>query len=88
MLLFQKNKTFSDHIQSKILSRQDLEGGVGLIRSRGATIATLNGSFDLLHAGHLEMIYQASLQADVLIMALNTDESIKNIRARIVRSSL
>jgi rfaE bifunctional protein nucleotidyltransferase chain/domain len=81
MLLSQKSRTFSEYIQSKLLSREDLEGGVGLIRSRGATVATLNGSFDLLHAGHLEMIYQASLQADVLIMALNTDESIKKYKS-------
>lgn len=47
----------------------------------GKTIATLNGSFDLMHAGHLEMIYQASLQADVLILALNTDRSIQQYKS-------
>ncbi len=47
------------------------------IRNEGRSIATLNGSFDLLHAGHLEIIYQASLQADILIVALNSDKSIR-----------
>ncbi|MEM7175324.1 MAG: adenylyltransferase/cytidyltransferase family protein [Chlamydiota bacterium] len=46
------------------------------IRRAGHTIATLNGSFDLLHAGHLEIIYQAAQQADCLIVALNSDASI------------
>jgi D-beta-D-heptose 7-phosphate kinase/D-beta-D-heptose 1-phosphate adenosyltransferase len=41
------------------------------------TLATLNGSFDLLHAGHLYIIHQASLQADRLIVCLNTDRSIQ-----------
>jgi rfaE bifunctional protein nucleotidyltransferase chain/domain len=51
------------------------------LRACGTTIATLNGSFDLLHAGHLEMIYQACRQADVLILALNTDGSIQKYKS-------
>ena len=81
MLLSQRSNTFCEYIQSKLLSRDELERGVALIRAGGASVATLNGSFDLLHAGHLEMIYQASLQADVLIMALNTDDSIKKYKS-------
>ena len=81
MLLSPKNKTFGEYVQSKLLSRDCLEGSIRFIRSNGGTIATLNGSFDLLHAGHLEMIYQASLQADVLIMALNSDASIKKYKS-------
>lgn len=46
------------------------------IRRAGRTIATLNGSFDLLHAGHVEIIYEAAKQADCLIVALNSDASI------------
>lgn len=48
---------------------------------QSGTVATLNGSFDLLHTGHLQMIYEASLQADVLIVALNTDSSIKRYKS-------
>ncbi len=67
--------------EEKIVDPKDLEEKVGLIRKDKKTIATLNGSFDLLHAGHLEIIYQASMQADVLIMALNSDESIKEYKS-------
>jgi rfaE bifunctional protein nucleotidyltransferase chain/domain len=67
----------SDFIASKTINPEDLEEKVGRLKSQGLTIATLNGSFDLLHAGHLEMIYQASQQADCLILALNSDASIK-----------
>ena len=67
--------------KQKLILPQDLEEKVKALKAEGKTIATLNGSFDLLHAGHLEMIYQASLQADVLIMALNSDASIKQYKS-------
>ena len=63
--------------KAKHLSPELIEETVALLRREGKTIATLNGSFDLLHAGHLEIIHQASEQADVLIVALNTDASIQ-----------
>lgn len=61
----------------KLVPMEGIEDWANRIRKEGKTIATLNGSFDLLHAGHLEMIHQASLQADVLIVALNSDSSIQ-----------
>lgn len=81
MLLSQKNKTFPEAIRSKLIEPSLLEEKLSAIRSQGVKVATLNGSFDLLHAGHLEMIYQASLQADVLIVALNTDSSIRQYKS-------
>lgn len=81
MLLSQEAKSFAEYFQSKVIDPSQLEESVASIRKEGKTIATLNGSFDLLHAGHLEMIYQASLQADVLIMGLNSDESIKQYKS-------
>lgn len=50
------------------------------IREEGKTIATLNGSFDLMHAGHLYIVYEASKAADILIVALNSDDSIKRYK--------
>jgi len=81
MSLSQKNKTFAEMIHQKYIRREDLEKKVAELKAHGKTIGTLNGSFDLLHAGHLEMIYQASLQADVLIVALNSDASIKKYKS-------
>lgn len=54
-----------------------MEKEIEKLKDKGVTIATLNGAFDLLHAGHLHILYEASLQADCLIVALNTDKSIK-----------
>lgn len=72
--------TYVEAIAPKIIVPHNIEKKIRELRDQGKTIATLNGSFDLMHAGHLEMIHQASLQADVLIIALNTDRSIKEYK--------
>jgi rfaE bifunctional protein nucleotidyltransferase chain/domain len=64
-----------------VVAPHNLEKLLEKVRSRGKTIATLNGSFDLMHAGHLHMIYEASKQADILIVGLNTDASIKKYKS-------
>lgn len=43
-------------------------------------LVTLNGSFDLLHAGHLKILGEAKEQGDCLIVALNSDASIKRYK--------
>ena len=68
--------------EKKLIEPQNLEKKCSALRARHLTIATLNGSFDLLHAGHLYIIYQALLQADRLILALNTDRSIQQYKSQ------
>lgn len=68
---------FSEESKKKFILPNDLENKISDIRKQGLTIATLNGSFDLMHAGHLQIIFEASQVADILIVALNTDASIK-----------
>lgn len=76
-----KNSSWLEASKAKILNPSDLIKRVEKLRQEGKTIATLNGSFDLMHAGHLHMIYEASKAADVLIMALNTDRSIQQYKS-------
>jgi rfaE bifunctional protein nucleotidyltransferase chain/domain len=44
-------------------------------RAAGRSIALTNGCFDVLHVGHVRLIAQARAQADVLVVALNSDAS-------------
>lgn len=81
MHLQKKSKSWLFESEKKIISGENLESLLEKLRLEKKTIATLNGSFDLLHAGHLEMIYQASISADVLIVALNSDDSIKKYKS-------
>jgi len=70
-------KTWSEAYKEKILKPDLLREKVEELKGCGKKIATLNGSFDLMHAGHLQIIYEASQVADILIVALNSDASIK-----------
>ncbi len=64
-------------LQKKLIEPERLEEKVAILRAKGLTLATLNGSFDLMHAGHLYIIHEASKQADRLFVALNSDASIR-----------
>lgn len=75
------SKTWSIECHKKFIPPTQLTQKVAEIRHSGKKIATLNGSFDLLHAGHLQILYEASQQADILIVALNSDASIKQYKS-------
>jgi len=69
-------------LQKKLIEPNTLEEKMDQLRERKLTIATLNGSFDLLHAGHLYIIHEASKQADRLVVALNSDSSIQKYKSK------
>lgn len=71
----------TEPFMNKLIEPKDLETLIEKLRSENKTIATLNGSFDLMHAGHLYIIFEAAKTADVLIVALNSDSSIKRYKS-------
>ena len=74
-------KKWEEYYQQKVIAPQQLEKLIAGLRKKHKTIATLNGSFDLFHAGHLEILFEASKAADILIVALNSDSSIKQYKS-------
>lgn len=74
-------KKWLDSYKAKLIEPLHLEAKVKELKQSGKKIATLNGSFDLMHAGHLQIVYEASQVADVLIVALNSDASIKKYKS-------
>ena len=76
-----KNK-LPKYAEKKVISPEDLPSFIKKLKDSGKTIATLNGSFDLLHAGHLQIIYEASKQSEILLVALNSDFSIKQYKGQ------
>ncbi len=72
---------FPDYLREKFIAPKDLESQVNLLKANGKKLVTLNGSFDLLHAGHLHMISEAKKQGDCLLVALNSDASIKRYKS-------
>ncbi len=69
----------NDHLwrYEKILTIDQARQKAEELRAQGKKIIGLNGSFDLLHAGHLDILEEAKRQGDVLFVGINTDESIK-----------
>ncbi len=66
--------------RKQILSRPALLRRVTQWRRAGRRIVFTNGCFDLLHAGHVQALEQARSLGDVLIVALNTDRSVRRIK--------
>jgi D-glycero-beta-D-manno-heptose 1-phosphate adenylyltransferase len=67
--------------KNKIIAPEQLETWVAERRQLSQTIVTLNGSFDLLHAGHLHIIFSAAEQGDCFLMLLNSDASIRKYKS-------
>ncbi|MBD3304918.1 adenylyltransferase/cytidyltransferase family protein [candidate division KSB3 bacterium] len=64
----------------KIVSRRQLAEIVRRLKRQGQRIVTTNGSFDLLHIGHVTMLQEAKSLGDVLIVGLNSDASVKRYK--------
>jgi D-beta-D-heptose 7-phosphate kinase/D-beta-D-heptose 1-phosphate adenosyltransferase len=64
----------------KIISENDL-GRLGEeLRQQGKKVVLTNGCFDFLHAGHVAFLQQARALGDVLVLATNTDDSIRRLK--------
>ncbi len=50
------------------------------LRAQGRTIALANGCFDILHVGHVRYLEGCSAEADVLVVAVNDDESVRGLK--------
>lgn len=50
------------------------------LRKRGRKIVFTNGCFDILHPGHIKALKKAKSKGDILIVALNSDRSVKKIK--------
>lgn len=64
----------------KIVSRESLMNLLPMVRKGGKTIIFTNGCFDLFHKGHLYLLNQAKKLGDILIVAINDDESVRRIK--------
>ena len=69
-----------DSIPKKIADLQTLCCKVAAWRATGKTIAFTNGCFDILHEGHIYSLSQAAKEADLLIVGVNSDASIKRLK--------
>ena len=62
------------------LTESDLVARLADDRHAGGTIAFANGAFDLLHVGHVRYLQAASREADRLVVAINSDASVRGLK--------
>jgi rfaE bifunctional protein nucleotidyltransferase chain/domain len=67
-------------IQSKIIDINNIESHLTYWNLKNKKIVFTNGCFDILHRGHIEYLAQAANYGDVLVIGLNTDNSVRKIK--------
>lgn len=67
-------------IDKKIITREKLERLAGGWKMLGKTVAFSNGCFDILHEGHIFSLSQAAKEADILVVGINSDNSVKRLK--------
>ncbi|HEY9684015.1 MAG TPA: D-glycero-beta-D-manno-heptose 1-phosphate adenylyltransferase [Oculatellaceae cyanobacterium] len=63
-----------------VITRQELHDVIRAQKDFKKTIVTTNGCFDILHVGHVRYLKQARQLGDILIVGVNTDESVRRLK--------
>lgn len=63
-----------------VIPAEGLEDVARRVRAEGKRIVFTNGCFDLLHPGHVALLEASSRMADVLIVAINDDASVRRLK--------
>jgi len=67
-------------MRNKILSNNDLLKTISQLRGQGKRIVFTNGCYDLLHIGHIKLLQRARALGDILVVGLNSDESVRGLK--------
>ena len=67
---------------TKIISLPSLKRKLWRLKQNGKRIVFTNGCFDILHYGHVRYLQDARSKGDCLVVAVNSDSSIKKIKAK------
>lgn len=64
----------------KIQPLENLASRVARLRAEGRRVVFTNGCFDLLHSGHIELLEGARSHGDVLVVGINSDDSVRRLK--------
>lgn len=64
----------------QVIDRKDIVKLVEDLKAQGKTIVTTNGCFDILHVGHVRYLQATKAFADISVVCLNSDVSVKKIK--------
>ena len=63
-----------------LIDRKEIRAIIDKLHKDGKTVVATNGCFDILHVGHVRYLEKTKSFADVLIVLLNSDKSVKSIK--------
>ena len=67
-------------MKSKFKTLHELKATLDAIKKTGNKVVFTNGCFDLLHAGHTRYLKEAKLIGDYLVIAINSDKSVRGLK--------
>jgi len=73
-------RPYEDNISSKHKNLSELPALIEELKKKGARVVLTNGCFDLLHAGHIKLLSASKELGDILIVAIDDDESVKTLK--------
>jgi len=71
--------SFKEQLKNKILLKETALKNIALKKAEGKKIVFTNGCFDIIHPGHVDYLSQARDLGDVLVLGLNTDNSVRRL---------
>jgi len=69
-----------EEYRKKAKDLSELKKEIEALKAKGKRVVFTNGCFDLLHPGHMRYLYAARQMGDFLVVAVNTDRSVKAIK--------
>jgi D-beta-D-heptose 7-phosphate kinase/D-beta-D-heptose 1-phosphate adenosyltransferase len=69
-------------VSGKVRTLEQLAVEVAAHRNDGRKVVLTNGCFDVLHAGHLSLLRRAAAEGDFLVVAVNSDDSVRRLKGR------
>ena len=67
-------------IDQKIMNREQLTEASRAWKAEGKKMVFTNGCFDILHKGHLEILSTSASYGDILVVGMNSDNSVKRLK--------
>jgi len=69
-------------MEDKIKSKKELKSILDEFKKQGKKIVFTNGCFDIIHYGHVSYLEKAKKEGDILVVGLNSDESVRKIKGQ------
>jgi rfaE bifunctional protein nucleotidyltransferase chain/domain len=69
-------------ISNAFQTATEVRDALAQLRSRGKTLVTTNGCFDIIHAGHIQYLTEAASLGDILVVGVNCDSVVQKLKGK------